>query len=141
MSQRPAQVVTPVESMPSLTTNSVAMKMTTGSPKPATTCSAISSPVAHSASTARIATTPTGSRFQTNRTMTSAEDDQGEGSVIHRDNPGSEMDGRARAPRDAGDVPDDEEDRPRHEHDDGYGIIIDTTVPIPADFRYAGRPG
>ena len=40
-SQRPAQVVTPVESMASLTTKRVAMKMTTGSPKPATASSVV----------------------------------------------------------------------------------------------------
>ena len=34
----PAQVVTPVASRPSLTTNSVAMKMTAGSPNPASAC-------------------------------------------------------------------------------------------------------
>ena len=69
-SRWPAQVVTPVESMPSLTTNRVAMKMTTGSPKPATASSVETSPVAQRPSAARIATAPTGSRFHTNRATT-----------------------------------------------------------------------
>ena len=42
----PAQVVTPAESMPSLTTNSEAMNTTTGSPKPDRASSAVTSPVA-----------------------------------------------------------------------------------------------
>ena len=70
ISQRPAQVVTPVESMPSLTTNRVAMKMTTGSPKPPTACSAVTSPVAQRVRAARMATLPTGSLFHMNRATT-----------------------------------------------------------------------
>jgi hypothetical protein len=42
----PTQVVTPDASMPSLTTNSDAMKMMMGSPKPASASSALSRPVA-----------------------------------------------------------------------------------------------
>ena len=46
----PAQDVTPAASSPSLTTNSVAMKITVGSPKPPSASSRSSTPVAHSAS-------------------------------------------------------------------------------------------
>ena len=45
-SQRPAQVVTPAESMPSLTTNSEAMKITTRSPNPDRASCTVSTPVA-----------------------------------------------------------------------------------------------
>lgn len=62
----PTHAVTPVASSPSLTTNRVAMKITTGSPNPASTVSASSTPVTYSAIAVRIATTPTESRFQTN---------------------------------------------------------------------------
>ena len=89
----PSQVVTPVESMPSLTTNSVAMNTTTGSPKPARTASTGSSPVAHSASIVRMATTPTDSQFQNEEDDDGAEDDQGEVSVIHGTTRASEVDG------------------------------------------------
>ena len=44
----PAQAVTPLESSPSLTTNSDAMKITVGSPKPASACSRSRTPVAQS---------------------------------------------------------------------------------------------
>ena len=46
----PAQAVTPVMSSPALTTNSEAMKMTAGSPKPASDWPSVRTPVAHSAS-------------------------------------------------------------------------------------------
>jgi hypothetical protein len=68
----PTHVVTPVASIPSLTTNRVAMNITTGSPKPARTAVDDSTPVAQRDSAVRIATTPTGSRFQTKRTTTAA---------------------------------------------------------------------
>ena len=79
----PAQAVTPVESMPSLTTNSVAMKMTTGSPKPAST--AVKS----------AGRSPTGQRGEhrdhpdrqpvpDEQATASAEDDQAHRGVIHR---------------------------------------------------------
>ena len=62
----PAQAVTPDASNPSLTTNRVAMKMTTGSPKPLNAVATSSTPVKYSASAVAMATMPTGSRFQTN---------------------------------------------------------------------------
>ncbi len=45
-SQRPAHVVTPAESMPSLTTKSEAMKITTRSPNPESATCTVSTPVA-----------------------------------------------------------------------------------------------
>ena len=51
----PAHAVTPVASSASLTTNSEAMKITVGSPKPASACCRSSTPVAHSASATPIA--------------------------------------------------------------------------------------
>src|SRR6478736_2924758 len=62
----PAQAVTPDASKPSLTTKRVAMKMTTGSPKPLNAVDTSSTPVKYSASAVAMATMPTGSRFQTN---------------------------------------------------------------------------
>ena len=70
ISHWPAQVVTPVASSPSLTTNSAAMKITIGSPKPASVCCRSITPEANSASAAPTATNSTESRFQTNRTTT-----------------------------------------------------------------------
>jgi hypothetical protein len=64
----PAQVVTPETLSASLTTNNVAMKITVGSPNPASDRSRSSTPVAHSASDAAIATIATGTRFETNST-------------------------------------------------------------------------
>ena len=58
MSRWPAQAVTPVASRPSLTTNRRAMNSTVGSPKPASAWSSVSTPVAHSASAAPMATSP-----------------------------------------------------------------------------------
>ncbi len=69
-SHRPSRVVTPVESMPSLTTKSVAMKMTTGSPNPATASFVVTRPVAQRLSAAPMATIPTGNRFQMNSATT-----------------------------------------------------------------------
>ena len=69
--------------MPSLTTNRVAMKMTTGSPNPATACSVVTSPVAHRVRAARIATTPTGSRFHTNRATTTPRTTSAVVRIIH----------------------------------------------------------
>jgi len=66
----PAHVVTPDRSMPSLTTNRAAMKMTTGSPNPAVASSSANRSVAHRASMAPRATIPTGRRFHTNSPMT-----------------------------------------------------------------------
>ena len=68
----PAHAVMPARSIPSLTTNSVAMNTTTGSPKPAVASSRVSRSVAQSTSTVPSATAPTGSRFQTKRPMTPA---------------------------------------------------------------------
>ncbi len=68
----PAHVVTPAESIPSLTTKSAAMKMTTGSPKPASAESNGSTPVAYRPSAVSIATEPTGKRFQTKSTMSAS---------------------------------------------------------------------
>ena len=59
-------------SSPELTTKSEAMKMTAGSPKPPSACPSVSTPVAHSASAVSMATTTTGSLFQTNRTTATA---------------------------------------------------------------------
>ena len=64
--RRPAHVVTPAASSASLTTNSDAMKITVGSPKPANACATSITPVAASASAAPSATIATGSRFHTN---------------------------------------------------------------------------
>ena len=131
----PSQVVTPVESMPSLTTKSVAMKTTTGSPKPARTASVGSRPVPHRASIVRIATTPTGNRFQTNRTMTAPR--------MTRVRAASSM-GQPRRQRWTGEpgphaMPVTYQMTKKIVHATStttvYGIIIDTTVPIPADFR------
>ena len=72
ISSCPAQAVTPVESSPSLTTNSDAMKITVGSPKPASACSRSRTPVAQSESATPSATTATGSRSQTKTTTTAA---------------------------------------------------------------------
>ena len=68
----PAQVVTPVASRPSLTTNRVAMKMTAGSPNPASAWVRSRTPVKYSASDAPIATSPTGIRFETNARTTAS---------------------------------------------------------------------
>ena len=105
ISARPAQVVTPVESMPSLTTNNVAMKMTTGSPNPATASFVVTRPVAHSPSARQ-------DRHDTDRQTVpdeqdhdDAEDDERLGGVIH--GPARlEMDGRAGPPGDPDHVPD-----------------------------------
>ena len=59
----PAQVVTPVESRASLTTNSEAMKRTVGSPKPAKASCKVRMPVAQRLTATPIATTPTATRF------------------------------------------------------------------------------
>ena len=48
------------------------MKITAGSPKPPSAWPIVSTPVAHSASAVIMATTTTGSLFQTNRTTTTA---------------------------------------------------------------------
>ena len=68
----PAQAVTPVASSDSLTTKSVAMKMTVGSPKPARVCGSVSTPVKNSASETPMATTPSGRRLLTKATIASA---------------------------------------------------------------------
>ena len=67
----PAQAVTPVESSDSETMNSVAMKMTVGSPKPASDWFRVSTPVAHSANATPSATMPIGTRFDMNATTAS----------------------------------------------------------------------
>ena len=64
----PAHAVTPVASRPALTTNNDAMKMTAGSPNPASECPRSSTPVAYSASAVPMATSTTGTRFETNST-------------------------------------------------------------------------
>ena len=66
ISRWPAHAVTPVASRPSLTTNSDAMKITVGSPKPASACSSSSTPIAHSASATPTATIAVGTRPQAN---------------------------------------------------------------------------
>ena len=68
----PAHAVTPVASSDSLTTKSDAMKITVGSPKPASAWSRSSTPVAHRVSAAPIATSSTGNRPQTNSPTTPA---------------------------------------------------------------------
>ncbi len=72
MSNCPAQAVTPVTSSPELTTKSDAMKMTAGSPKPPSAWPSVSTPLAHSANAVSMATTTTGSLFETNRTTATA---------------------------------------------------------------------
>ncbi len=64
----PAQAVTPVASRAVLTTKSVAMKTTVGSPKPSSVWLMSMTPAARSVSDAPSATISTGSRFQMKRT-------------------------------------------------------------------------
>jgi hypothetical protein len=66
----PTHAVTPLALRPSLTTNSVAMKITVGSPKPARASFTDRTPVAYSVRAAPTATSSTGSRFQMKRTTT-----------------------------------------------------------------------
>jgi hypothetical protein len=68
----PAAVVTPVESIPALTTNSAAMKTTVVSPKPANAWSRVMTPVASNVRDAPTATNSTGTRFQMNSATTRA---------------------------------------------------------------------
>ena len=68
----PAHAVTPVESSDSLTTKRVAMKITVGSPNPASACPRSRMPVSQSATATPIATMPSGTRFDMNATMASA---------------------------------------------------------------------
>ena len=68
----PAQAVTPVESRASPTTKSVAMKMTVGSPKPASAWPRSRMPVSHSETETPIATIPNGIRLDMNATTASA---------------------------------------------------------------------
>ena len=72
MSCCPAQAVTPVESSASPTTNSVAMKMTVGSPKPASAWFRSRMPVSHNETDTPIATIPNGIRFDMKATTASA---------------------------------------------------------------------
>ena len=72
ISRWPAQAVTPVASSASLTTNSEAMKITVGSPKPASASSSSRTSVAHSDSATPTATIATGRRSQTKITTTAA---------------------------------------------------------------------
>src|SRR4051812_42570574 len=64
----PAQVVTPVASSPALTTNSEAMKITAGSPSPASDSCSVVTPVKYSASAVARDTRTTGKRSQINST-------------------------------------------------------------------------
>ena len=64
--------MTPVASRPSETTNSEAMNRTVGSPNPLSAAVSDRMPVAHSASATPIATMPTGTRPETNRTTAAA---------------------------------------------------------------------
>ena len=66
------EAVTPVESSASLTTKREAMKITVGSPNPASAWSTVSTPVAQSDSATPNATTPIGSRSQTNTATVTA---------------------------------------------------------------------
>jgi hypothetical protein len=59
-----AAVVTPAASIPSLTTKSAAMKRITGSPKPAKASLTVKTPVAKRIKSVKMATAPTGRRFQ-----------------------------------------------------------------------------
>ena len=68
----PAQAVTPVTSSPELTMNREAMKITAGSPSPPKAWPSVSRPVAQRANAVIMATTTTGSLFQTNRTTVAA---------------------------------------------------------------------
>ena len=73
---RPSHVVTPVASRPSLTTKRAAIRITAGSPKPASDSSKVSTPLKKSASAAPTATSSTGKRFHTNSTTTAARIDR-----------------------------------------------------------------
>ena len=68
----PAHAVTPVESSASPTTKSVAMKMTVGSPKPASAWPRSRMPVSHNETETPIATIPNGIRFDMKATTASA---------------------------------------------------------------------
>lgn len=68
----PAHAVTPVESSASETTKRLAMKMTVGSPNPASAWGRLSSPVAHSETATPRATIPIGTRLDMNATTASA---------------------------------------------------------------------
>ena len=72
ISRRPAHAVTPVASSASLTTNSDAMKITVGSPKPASACCRSSTPVAHSASATATAVIAVGMTPDANATTAAA---------------------------------------------------------------------
>ncbi len=72
ISSCPAHAVTPEASSASLTTNSVAMKITVGSPKPATDWSKPSTPVAQRESATPIATIATGTRSRMNTATVAA---------------------------------------------------------------------
>src|SRR5262245_55256245 len=75
-SVRPSHVVTPVASSPSLTTKRAAIRITAGSPKPASDSSKVSTPLKKSANAAPTATSSTGKRFHTNSTTTAARIDR-----------------------------------------------------------------
>ena len=68
----PAHAVTPVESSASPTTKSVAMKMTVGSPKPASAWPRSRMPVSHNETETPMATIPSGIRFDMKATTASA---------------------------------------------------------------------
>ncbi len=68
----PAHAVTPVASRDSLTTNRAAMNSTVGSPKPASACGRVRTPVKNSASETPIATMPRGIRLLTKATIASS---------------------------------------------------------------------
>ena len=143
MSSWPAQAVTPVASRPSLTTNRAAMKMTAGSPKPASAWSRSRTPVKYSASDAPMATIPTGMRFETNATTTAsriakviAMSAHGGARYGRRPAAGrSSLDGIARPERQPEDEPQDEQEDPGDRDDDRRtGSISAMIVPIPASF-------
>src|SRR5262249_2763048 len=112
-SSSPAHAVTPVASRLSLTTNSEAMKITAGSPKPATAWFRSSTPVAHRRNAAPTATTATGSRWSTTTPITAARTRN----VIvwwltAAWRAGLGVNGRPGPERDPEQVPGDEEERP-----------------------------
>ena len=71
-SRWPAHAVSPVASIPSLTTKRAAMNTTTGSPKPAKASLRVSTPVALNVSAVPSATISTGNQLPTNSTIAAA---------------------------------------------------------------------
>ena len=83
----PTQAVTPDASSPSLTTNSEAMKITVGSPKPASACSSASTPVAHSASATPMRDDRDRQPVPHEQHHGGAEHEEGDRAVVHHELP------------------------------------------------------